>query len=78
MLEIVNKIIEMSISAGFVICIILIVRFLFLKLNIPKQLIQILWVIPLFRLVCPAAIATRFSIVPMVEGSVDGASSTYV
>lgn len=77
MLEVVNKIIEMSIQASFVICMVLIVRFLFLKLNIPKQLIQILWVIPLFRLVCPVTIATGFSIVPQVERSVDRASNTY-
>lgn len=64
MLEVVNKIIEMSIQASFVICMILIVRFLFLKLNIPKQLIQILWVIPLFRLVCPVTIASGFSFMP--------------
>ncbi len=64
MLEVVSKIIEMSIQASFVICVILLVRVLFLRLNIPKRLVQALWVIPLFRMVCPVTIASRFSFVP--------------
>ena len=64
MLDIVNKIIEMSVQASFVICIILIVRFLFLKINIPKRMIYFLWAIPLFRMICPVTIATKYSLMP--------------
>lgn len=64
MTEIMSKIIEMSVQAGFVILVILVVRFLFIKMNIPRRLIYVLWLIPLLRLVCPVSIATNFSLMP--------------
>lgn len=64
MLGVVNKLIEMGVQASFVICIILIARFVFLKINVPKRLVYVLWAIPLFRLVCPFAITSDFSLMP--------------
>ena len=76
MLEILNKMIEMSIQASFVIVVIVIARFLLLKLNAPKRMIQLLWLIPVFRLVCPISIAAGFSIVPVVERTTNPTSNT--
>lgn len=77
MLEVMNKIIEMSVQAGFVICVILILRAIFLKLNVPRRLIYVLWAIPLFRLVCPVVIASSFSIVPWVQRTLGNTAGSW-
>lgn len=53
---------NMSFQAAIIICVILAVRFLFAKMNIPKKYACLLWVIPFFCMICPWKIESDFGL----------------
>ena len=53
------KILNMSLTAGIVICIVLLMRFLLRR--IPKIFSYILWMVVLFRLLCPVSFSSAMS-----------------
>lgn len=55
---------NMSIQAAIVVCIILVARFFLERLHIPRKYIQLLWIIPFFRMVFPWRIESVFSLLP--------------
>lgn len=64
MTTIFNQMLQMSLQASIIVCIVLFVRLLFQKQNIPQKYVCILWGLPLFRMICPISIESRFSIMP--------------
>ncbi|MFP4698502.1 MAG: M56 family metallopeptidase [Eubacteriales bacterium] len=56
------QILNMSFIASFVIVFVLVIRF-FLK-KVPKVFSYVLWVVALFRLVCPFSFESIFSLIP--------------
>lgn len=63
--EIFLKLLNMSITAGWLILAVLCIRLIFRK--IPKWMICLLWGAVAFRLICPFSIESRFSILPSTE-----------
>ena len=59
------KLLNMSIAAGWVICAVLLLRFL-LK-NMPKRICCLLWGITAVRLICPFSLKAPFSLIPSAE-----------
>lgn len=59
-----GQMLEMCVQASFIICVVLVVRLVFLKLNIPKRIIYFLWAIPLIRLIIPFSVTSQFSLMP--------------
>lgn len=72
------KLLSMSISAGWLIMIIVLIRFVFRKL--PKWIYCLLWVLVAFRLVCPFSLESRFSLMPEAEmaGTVEYTGRPYI
>ena len=60
------KILQMSISASWLILAIVVLR-IFLK-KVPRKIICFLWALVAIRLVCPFAIESRFSLIPDTQG----------
>ena len=54
------KILNMSLTAGIVICIVILMRFLFRRA--PKIFSYILWIVVLFRLLCPVSFSSAMSL----------------
>lgn len=50
----------MSIQAGIVVIVVLVVRFLFEKLRVPKKWVMLLWMIPYLCMICPWKIESDF------------------
>ena len=63
--EIFLKLLNMSITAGWLILAVLCIRLIFRK--IPKWMICLLWGAVAFRLICPFSMESRFSILPSTE-----------
>ena len=59
------KLLNMSITAGWLILAVLCIRLLFRK--IPKWVNCLLWGVVAIRLICPFSIESRFSILPSTE-----------
>ena len=66
MAEVFYKILQMSISASWLILAIVVLR-IFLK-KVPRKIICFLWALVAIRLVCPFAIESRFSLIPDTQG----------
>ncbi len=66
MADVFYKILQMSISASWLILAIVVLR-IFLK-KVPRKIICFLWVLVAIRLVCPFAIESRFSLIPDTQG----------
>lgn len=62
MTDIVLMILGRSLEAAVVICAVLLLRFAFRKL--PKSYACALWMLVLFRLLCPVAVTSSFSLIP--------------
>lgn len=60
------KILQMSISASWLILAIVVLR-IFMK-KVPRKIICFLWALVAIRLVCPFAIESRFSLIPDTQG----------
>lgn len=56
---------NMSFTAGYVIVALVLVRLLIPRA--PRQLLYVLWLLPLFRLVCPVSVESIFSLLPSSE-----------
>ena len=56
---------NMSITAGYVILALLVLRLVFRRA--PKGLLYALWLLPLFRLVCPVSIESMLSLLPSAQ-----------
>ena len=65
MADVFYKILQMSISASWLILAIVVLR-IFLK-KVPRKIICFLWALVAIRLVCPFAIESSFSLVPSVQ-----------
>ena len=63
---VVIKVLNMSITAGFLVLAVLLVRLLFKK-KAPKALFPILWAMVAVRLVCPVTFESRFSLIQNAE-----------
>lgn len=66
MTDVFYKILQMSISASWLIIAIVVLR-IFLK-KVPRKIICFLWALVAIRLVCPFAIESRFSLIPDTQG----------
>lgn len=66
MTDVFYKILQMSISASWLILAIVVLR-IFLK-KVPRKIICFLWALVAIRLVCPFAIESRFSLIPDTQG----------
>lgn len=66
MADVFYKILQMSISASWLILAIVVLR-IFLK-KVPRKIICFLWALVAIRLVCPFAIESRFSLIPDTQG----------
>ena len=64
--EVFIKILNMSLTAGFLVLAVLLVRLLFKK-KAPKALFPILWAMVAVRLVCPVTFETGFSLIRNAE-----------
>ena len=60
------KILNMSLTAGWIVLAVLLVRLLFKK-KAPKALFPILWAIVAVRLVCPVTLESSFSLIRNAE-----------
>ena len=65
MTELFLKLVNMSISAGWLILVVLVLRFVFRKT--PKWIAVLLWGAVALRLVCPVSIESAYSLIPSVE-----------
>jgi len=65
MSEIFLKVINMSISAGYIVLAVLLLR-LFLR-KAPKWIVVVLWGIVAVRLICPVSVESIFSLIPRAE-----------
>lgn len=63
LLTLLERLLTMSLTAGFVAVIVLLLR-LVLKKRAPKQVICLLWLVVFARLLVPVAVETPFSLVP--------------
>lgn len=54
------RILNMSITAGYCILVVLLIRFLFRKA--PRKYLYALWLVIAFRLICPVSVSTDFSV----------------
>ena len=52
------QLVNMSLTASWVIAVILAVRALFGKMRLPKKYAYYLWIIPGFRLLCPVSVSS--------------------
>ena len=59
-----KQILQMSVQASVVIVLVLFVRFLFQKSNVPGKFSCMLWFLPMIRMVCPVFLESRVSIIP--------------
>ena len=59
-----KQILQMSVQASVVIVLVLFVRFLFQKSNVPGEFSCMLWFLPMIRMVCPVFLESRVSIIP--------------
>lgn len=59
-----SQILQMSVQASIVILLVLLIRYLFQKSNIPKKFMCLLWFIPMIRLIWPVFLESRISIIP--------------
>lgn len=66
MADVFYKILQMSISASWLILAVVVLR-IFLK-KVPRKIICFLWALVAIRLVCPFAIESRFSLIPDTQG----------
>lgn len=66
MADVFYKILQMSISASWLILAIVVLR-IFLK-KVPRKIICFLWALVAIRLVCPFAIESRLSLIPDTQG----------
>lgn len=66
MTDVFYKILQMSISASWLILAIVVLR-IFMK-KVPRKIICFLWALVAIRLVCPFAIESRFSLIPDTQG----------
>ena len=66
MTDVFYKILQMSISASWLILAIVVLR-IFLK-KVPRKIICFLWALVAIRLVCPFAIESRLSLIPDTQG----------
>lgn len=66
MADVFYKILQMSISASWLILAIVVLR-IFMK-KVPRKIICFLWALVAIRLVCPFAIESRFSLIPDTQG----------
>ena len=53
---------NMSFQAAIVICTVLLVRFLFEKMNVSKKYTKILWLMPFFCMICPWKFESSFGL----------------
>lgn len=67
MSELFINILNMSISAGWTVAAVLILRFLLKKTRVPKQISVFLWGIVAIRLVCPFSFESVLSLIPSAE-----------
>ena len=51
----------MSIQAAVVIVVVLLLRYLFAKLHVPKKYVMLLWMVPYICMICPWKISQPFS-----------------
>ena len=51
----------MSIQAAVVIVVVLLLRYLFAKLHVPKKYVMLLWMVPYICMICPWKISLPFS-----------------
>ncbi len=58
------RLLDMSIRAGMVIGIILVVRAFFNLVKIPKHFVYLLWLIPFIRLICPWSPESPVGLIP--------------
>ncbi|ABX42684.1 M56 family metallopeptidase [Lachnoclostridium phytofermentans] len=59
------KIVDMSLTASVVIVFVLLARLLLKKA--PKKFSYFLWIVVLFRLICPVSISTSFSLFNVIH-----------
>lgn len=64
-----SRVVHMSMTAGVIICMVLGIR-LFLR-RAPRLYCYLLWSVVLFRLLCPAAAASPFSVLRIWESSAE-------
>ncbi len=55
-------VLNMSITATFVLAVVLLLRFLFQRLNAQKWMVCALWIAVFFRLLCPVTITSEYSV----------------
>lgn len=59
-----KSLLNMSFMASIVILAVIVVRWLFAWLGVPKKYAYLLWILPFIRLVCPWSIESEFSLLP--------------
>lgn len=59
-----KTLLNMSFNAGFVILVVIVVRWLFVLIGVPKRYACLLWILPLIRLLCPWSPESRFCLMP--------------
>ena len=74
MIELFYTIVNMSISAGVLVLVVLLLRLLFRKA--PKWVTVLLWGLVAVRLVCPFALETSFSLMPKTEWIAESTSNS--
>lgn len=59
-------VVNMSITASFVICIVLVLRLFLRKAGAPKWILCALWAVVFFRLLCPVSFLSEYSLLQMI------------
>ena len=75
MTDLFYTVVNMSISAGVLVLVVLLLRLLFRKA--PKWVTVLLWGLVAIRLICPFALETPFSLMPTAEWITESTSSPY-
>ena len=75
-------VLNMSITASYVLAVVLVLRLILQRMKVPKWMVCLLWIAVFFRLLCPVALTSEYSLlqyVPRREGVVQsGTQMEYI
>ncbi len=75
-------VLNMSITASYVLAVVLVLRLILQRMKVPKWMVCLLWIAVFFRLLCPVALTSEYSLlqyVPQREGVVQsGTQMEYI
>ena len=66
-------VLNMSITASCVLLVVLVLRLILQRMKVPKWMVCLLWIAVFFRLLCPVALTSEYSLLQYVPNGKGGA-----